>query len=220
MNQDQLFKEIQSHMPRFEDVWYKRTEDIMEVYIADTKEFFVDKGGYAEWYNNENGDEHYYEVRNCLNSATALVREYDKAMKKAPDLKVPDLPQSYKLLAQYDNIVLAGRELSNESFEFVTWRQNNNGVGEGNYYGNNYARAKEDFATRSGLVNESKVFSDKEYVEMYRCVCDTLEGDYELNDEHREMLENLCRRIPEAVDNFEQMLKESQSQGYEITMGG
>ena len=26
--------------------------------------------------------------------------------------------------------------------------------------------AKEDFATRSGLVNEKKLFSDEEYVEM------------------------------------------------------
>ena len=183
MNKDQLFKEIQSHMPRFEDVWYKRTEDIMEVYIADTKEFFVDKGGYAEWYNNGTGNEHYYEVRNCLNSVTALVREYDKAMKKAPDLKVPDLPQPYKLLAQYDNIVLAGRELSSGSFEFVTWRQNDNGVGEGNYYGNNYARANE------------------EYVEIYRCVCDTLEGGYELSDEHKTMSPSRKNRQKKEVKN-------------------
>ena len=218
MNKDQLFKEIQSHMQRFEDVWYKRTEEGMDVYIEDVKEFFVDNGGYVEQYNNVNNDEHYYEVRNCLNSVTALVREYDKAMKKAPDLKVPDLPQPYKLLAQYDNIVLAGRELSSGSFEFVTWRQNDNGVGEGNYYGNNYARAKENFATRSGLINEYKLFSNEEYVEIYRCVCDTLEGGYELSDEHKTMLENLCRKIPEAVDNFEQILKTEREQEYEMSM--
>ena len=48
-----------------------------------------------------------------------------------------------------------------------------------NYFGNNYSGAKEDFATRSGLVNEKKLFSDEEYVEMYRCVVDTLEDSYE-----------------------------------------
>ena len=39
-------------MRRFEDVWYKRTEEGMEVYIADIKEFFVDNGGYVEQYKN------------------------------------------------------------------------------------------------------------------------------------------------------------------------
>ena len=58
MKNDQLFSEIQSHMRRFEDVWYKRTEEGMEVYIADIKEFFVDNGGYVEQYKNVNGDEH------------------------------------------------------------------------------------------------------------------------------------------------------------------
>lgn len=51
MNKDQLFKEIQSHMQRFEDVWYKRTKEGMEVYIEDEKVFFIDKGGCVEQYN-------------------------------------------------------------------------------------------------------------------------------------------------------------------------
>ena len=99
-------------MRRFEDVWYKRTEEGMEVYIADIKEFFVDNGGYVEQYNNVNGDEHYYEINDCLLSAAALVKEYGNVMEKASDLKVPGLSQSYKLLAEYDNVVLAGRELN------------------------------------------------------------------------------------------------------------
>lgn len=122
------------------------------------------------------------------------------------------------MLAEYDNVVLAGRELNSGGFEFVTWRQNYNGVEHGNYFGNNYSGAKEDFATRSGLVNEKKLFSDEEYVEMYRCVVDTLEDSYELSDEHKKMLKNLCRKIPEAVDNFGQILKESQAEEYEISM--
>ena len=108
-------------MRRFEDVWYKRTEEGMEVYIADIKEFFVDNGGYVEQYNNVNGDEHYYEINDCLLSAAALVKEYGNVMEKASDFKVPlfnslpantTLSQSYKLLAEYDNVVLAGRELN------------------------------------------------------------------------------------------------------------
>ncbi len=218
MTRDQLFKEIQSHMRRFEDVWYKRTEEGMEVYIADTKEFFVDDGGRVEHYNNVNNDEHYCEISDCLHSAADIVREYDSTMRKATDLEAPGLSQKYKLLAEYGDVILAGRELSSGSFEFVTWRQSYNGLEHGNYFGNNYKRAKEDFATRSGLVNEYKLFSDEEYVELYRCVCDTNEGDYELSDEHKLMLENLCRKIPEAVDNFKELLGNSTDQEYEILM--
>lgn len=82
------------------------------LYIADIKEFFVDNGGYVEQYNNVNGDEHYYEINDCLLSAAALVKEYGNAMEKASDFKVLGLSQSYKLLAEYDNVVLAGRELN------------------------------------------------------------------------------------------------------------
>ena len=82
------------------------------LYIADIKEFFVDNGGYVEQYNNVNGDEHYYEINDCLLSAAALVKEYGNVMEKASDFKVLGLSQSYKLLAEYDNVVLAGRELN------------------------------------------------------------------------------------------------------------
>lgn len=219
MKNDQLVSEIQSHMRRFEDVWYKRTEEGMEVYIADIKEFFVDNGGYVEQYNNVNGDEHYYEINDCLLSAAALVKEYGNAMEKASDFKVPGLSQSYKLLAEYDNVVLAGRELNSGGFEFVTWRQNYNGVEHGNYFGNNYSGAKEDFATRSGLVNEKKLFSDEEYVEMYRCVMDTLEDSYELSDEHKKMLDEHSvyygnyyhRTVPVIIDNIVKTLHRIQA---------
>ena len=63
------------------------------LYIADIKEFFVDNGGYVEQYNNVNGDEHYYEINDCLLSAAALVKEYGNAMEKAPDFKVLGLSQ-------------------------------------------------------------------------------------------------------------------------------
>ena len=62
-------------------------------YIADIKEFFVDNGGYVEQYKNVNGDEHYYEINDCLLSADALVKEYGNAMEKAPDFKVLGLSQ-------------------------------------------------------------------------------------------------------------------------------
>ncbi len=40
-----------------------------------------------------------------------------------------------------------------------------------------------------GWLMKRKLFSDEEYVEMYRCVMDTLEDSYELSDEHKKMLD-------------------------------
>ena len=40
MKNDQLFSEIQSHMRRFEDVWYKRTEEGIEVIYSRHKRVF------------------------------------------------------------------------------------------------------------------------------------------------------------------------------------
>lgn len=52
----------------------------------------------------------------------------------------------------------------------MTWRYtyDRKGVTLGHYYHNDYAGAKEDFAIRSGLVSEQKLFKDKELQGIYR----------------------------------------------------
>ena len=63
--------------------------------------------------------------------------------------------------------------------------------------------------------------------EIYRCVSDTLEGDYEIMDNQRMMLEDILSKIKDALPDmdelirqadreFEQSLKEEQ----EMTMDG
>lgn len=129
-----------------------------------------------------------------------MVREYIKVMETAPDFEASDLSQQYKLLAKYNNVVLAGRELSNGSFEFITLRQNNR-VDIEKCFGNNYAGAKEDFAVRTGLINEDKIFSNVEYDDIYHCISEILGSDYELSDEHIERLQRIKTKIEKVTDN-------------------
>ena len=135
----------------------------------------------------------------------------------------------YKKLVEFDGIVLGGIEHKDGfGYEFSTWEWVDNGksLWQGHYF-TNYDKAKEDFAVRSGLVAESKMFQDREWCEICRCVSDTLEGDYEITDNQRMMLEEILSKIKDALPDmdelirqadreFEQSLKEEQ----EMTMDG
>lgn len=69
----------------------------------------------------------------------------------------------------------------------------------GHYFGNNFTRTKEDFAVRADIVNQDKIFSTNELVEIYRHVEDTLEGGYELTNEQEEILDTIKSKISEVV---------------------
>ena len=58
---------------------------------------------------------------------------------------------------------------SNNTFEFTTWSYANNSLYHGHYF-TDYEKAKEDFAVRSGLLQSTKLFTDKEMMQIYRCV--------------------------------------------------
>jgi len=70
----------------------------------------------------------------------------------------------YRSLAAFNGVVLAARmENDSSCLEYVTWRQThgNTGVESGNYF-SDYEAAKEDFASRAGLVNRYKMFTETE----------------------------------------------------------
>ena len=48
-------------------------------------------------------------------------KEFLKVMDNSPELTAVDLNAPYKKLLEYNDVVLAGTEHSNGSFEFVTW---------------------------------------------------------------------------------------------------
>ena len=91
------------------------------------------------------------------------VREYMPIFARAPALKAIGLEGSYKILADFGDAVLAGR-LGKKGANFVTWEWDfdRQGVHAGHYHMGNYEAAKLDFAARAGLINEQRLFSDKE----------------------------------------------------------
>ena len=92
---------------------------------------------------------------------------------------------------------------------FVTWDRTFDGkaVCQGNYH-SDYIAAKEDFATRSGLVDSDRLFGVDDLKYMRKCVAFTLENDDSLDfgqeKELSELKEKLDDLIPSQSENQEQ----------------
>lgn len=109
-------------------------------------------------------------------SIVRAVAEYMYQMERAPILKVDGLEDSYRVLADFNGVVLAGCP-SKYGTQFVTWDRDfdHKGVSHGHYYtglyaSGNYEAAKRDFATRSGLISEQQVFREEQLIEIYLAI--------------------------------------------------
>ncbi len=119
------------------------------------------------------------------------------------------ISQKYKVLADFNGIVLAGA-LSKHGVEFVTWEWgfNREGVSQGHYYNMNYAAAKQDFAIRSGLISGQRVFEDEQLIEIYRCCADTLDAGFDLTYEQEKQIKSVQEQIESGMPNIMDRIKE------------
>ncbi len=137
------------------------------------------------------------------------VYEYTEAMASAPPLVASGLHEGFRLLADFNGIVLAGQELEGDwGYKFATWRRSPDctAVESGDYFdgGHYYEAAKLDFACRAGLVQKNRQFTDEQLTELYRCVCETLKGEYPMTRERREVLERTAEQMENSVDDLDE----------------
>ncbi|MDR2559190.1 MAG: hypothetical protein LBC86_06575 [Oscillospiraceae bacterium] len=90
-------------------------------------------------------------------------------------------------------------------FEFVTWKRypNSEGFEHGNYT-TNYESAKEDFATRSGLIDKSKMFTETQlkiiHQGLVRLGCEgSVPGGGELSADDMEELDMAMRKVEQII---------------------
>lgn len=136
--------------------------------------------------------------------------EYAKLMEHAPHIKASGLAGDYRALAEFNNVVLAGHE-TKFGMEFVTWEwvQNHTALWQGHYYGDDYAAAKQDFVTRSELLPEKSLFSDKQLAEIYRCIYETLDSSYHLSPWREELLKESIKQIEATVPSLDELVQKS-----------
>ena len=133
------------------------------------------------------------------------VKEYMRIFERAPTLKVVGLDDTYKVLADFGDAVLAGRSCKTGA-KFVTWEWDfdRQGVHAGHYFMENYEAAKQDFAVRAGLVNEQRLFSD-EQLAVIRNACEfALEDDATLSYAEEKQLQSVQEQIELLLPQEEQ----------------
>lgn len=136
--------------------------------------------------------------------------EYEKLMEQAPQIHARGLEGDYRLLAEFNNIVLAGHR-TRFGMEFVTWEwvQGHTALWQGHYYGDNYEGAKQDFATRAGLVPQDRLLSSEQLAEAYRSVHETLDSEYPMTGEREKLLKDVAAQIERAVPNLGELVQRS-----------
>ncbi len=158
------------------------------------------------------------EALDWLTDITRSVREYMNLMEQAPPLRADGLTGDYRLLAEFNGAMLAGHEREGGyGVEFVTWERIRNGTGlwQGHYMESDYAAARQDFAVRSGLVDENRLLSDEQMAAVYRCVRDTLENDGTLTAERERLLQDVCDKMQQCVPGIEELTVQKPEQGME-----
>ena len=149
------------------------------------------------------------EVDKQLRTVTQMagqVKEYMRIFERAPALKAVGLEDTFKVLADFGDAVLAG-QLGKKGAKFVTWEWDfdRKGVHAGHYHMENYEAAKLDFAVRAGLINEQRLFSD-EQLAVIRNACEfALEDDATLSYAEEKQLQSVQEQIEMLLPQKEQM---------------
>ena len=140
-----------------------------------------------------------------VTQVAAQVKEYMQIFDRAPALKAVGLDDTYKVLADFGDAVLAG-QLGKKGARFVTWEWDfdRQGVHAGHYFMENYEAAKQDFAVRAGLVESQRLFSD-EQLAVIRTACEfALEDDATLSYAEEKQLQNVQEQIESLLPQQEQ----------------
>ena len=133
------------------------------------------------------------------------VKEYMRIFECAPALKAIGLEDTFKVLADFGDAVLAGRSCKTGA-KFVTWEWDfdRQGVHAGHYFMENYEAAKKDFAVRAGLINEQRLFSD-EQIAVIKNACEfALEDDATLSYAEEKQLRSVQEQIEALLPRQEQ----------------
>ena len=137
--------------------------------------------------------------------AAGQVKEYMRIFERAPALKAVGLEDTYKVLADFCDAVLAG-QLGKKGARFVTWEWDfdRQGVHAGHYFMENYEAAKQDFAVRAGLVERQRLFSDEQLAVIRNACAFALEDDATLSYAEEKQLQSVQEQIEVLLPQQEQ----------------
>ena len=175
--------------------------------------------GTVRYWREDAADEHRRTALDRAISITKTTTEYMSQLEEAPQLTASGLTGDYRLLADFNGVVLAGHP-TKYGVQFVTWERapDRNGLNAGNYYGpsggiDSYTAAKRGFATRSGLIPRSALFDQKQLIEIYHCSVEVLAGLYSITDEQGKCLQSIIDQIEHNIPNLGELLDREKKLG-------
>ena len=189
----------------------------LEVFLHDRPVLFVSPGNNVFLVPTESGNERAGDLYQTVTMVADQVYEYVGAVQTAPPLRAAGLDEKFRLLADFGGAVLAGRERENgQGYQFVTWvwDYERTGVGHGHYYEEDFRKAKEDFAIRSGLISKAKLFTPEQLTELYRASEYLLDEGPELEDKQMKVIQVARTKIEYTVSDLAARLE--QDHGHEL----
>ena len=181
----------------------------------------LDTGAVRYW-REDAGDDHRSTALDRVTDVAKITAEYMRQIEAAPQLRASSLSGDYRLLAEFNDTVLAGHP-SKYGVQFITWEwmRDHTALYQGNYYGpesgtDSYTAAKRNFAARSGLVPRSALFTPEQLAEVYRCIHETLESGYPITEERQKCLESAVEQIERCVPDLDARVMESNQKEMEL----
>ena len=148
---------------------------------------------------------------------------YMRQMVTAPLLRADGLSGEYRVLAEFDNVVLAGhRREGGYGVEFITGERIQNGTGlwQGNYYENDYAAAKQNFAIRSGLIPSALLFTPEQMAVIFDAAQNMTAEGFVSNPKQEKLLEQVMEQIEEVVPEVIDLANELTQYPKQHELGG
>ena len=168
--------------------------------------------GAVRYRREDAADEHRSAALDSVISIAKTTTEYMSQMEAAPQLTASGLTGDYRLLADFNGVVLAGHP-TQFGVQFITWAwvRERTGLNAGNCYGppggvDSYTAAKCDFTTRSGLIPRSALFDQKQLLAIYHCCVEVQAGLYSITDEQGKCLQSIIDQIEHNLPNLGELL--------------
>lgn len=179
--------------------------------------YIMGDGGVRYWREDITSDR----LSEALEWVTGIARttdEYMSQLEEMPFLKVGSQKDRYRLLADFNGTVLAGCQ-TKYGAQFVTWERSpdRSSLNNGHFYGpgcgaEDYAAAKQDFATRSGLIPSSALFTPEQMTEIYRRAQEALENDGTLTVERENLLRGISEKIQTYLPQLDELVHQAEAQ--------
>lgn len=205
------FKELELNLRQAGYSVKPETEDgLLPVVLDGQRLCLALEGGSVRYWREDAADDYRRDALDRVTTIAKTTAEYMSQMEVAPQLTASGLTGDYRLLADFNGTVLAGHP-TQYGTQFVTWDRTNDrtALTRGLYYGpsvgiDSYVASKRDFATRSGLISRSALFTPEQLTEVYRSIHETLDSEYPITEERQKCLQSAAEQIERNVPDLEE----------------